>query len=355
MRPFEGPPWASLPSVPPASVASLAPARLTTHDVEALALASRPWERAYTQLTPGSFEGRMARVPLGELTVVGERFGPALAVVGAPPQGTRSVSALLGGHGETRWRGAAARAGDLLVTHPGREWFARTAPGAEVWSATLGPATLQRHAERLGAGDPDEALRERWLLPGPRSLGATRLRRLLQRVARLAHLPSVEDAQAVLENELLDALVGVAEELRTRGTASPGSAFRRRTVLRATAWLREARPRTPTVADLCAVTGASARSLELAFREAFDTTPVRYLKHLRLGAVRQRLLEARGLPPATAPGVTDLAGEHGFWDAGHFARDYRSLFGELPSETLGLRRAPSGSGPLDARSSRRRA
>ncbi|RQH04340.1 AraC family transcriptional regulator [Okeania hirsuta] len=32
--------------------------------------------------------------------------------------------------------------------------------------------------------------------------------------------------------------------------------------------------------------------------------------------------------------ITTLAGQFGFWSAGHFARDYKAMFGELPSETL---------------------
>jgi AraC family ethanolamine operon transcriptional activator len=32
--------------------------------------------------------------------------------------------------------------------------------------------------------------------------------------------------------------------------------------------------------------------------------------------------------------VADIAIRWGFWHMGQFARDYRAMFGELPSETL---------------------
>ena len=32
--------------------------------------------------------------------------------------------------------------------------------------------------------------------------------------------------------------------------------------------------------------------------------------------------------------VADAANEWGFWHMGQFAKDYRRMFGELPSETL---------------------
>jgi len=34
-------------------------------------------------------------------------------------------------------------------------------------------------------------------------------------------------------------------------------------------------------------------------------------------------------------GVAEIANAWGFWHMGQFARDYRFMFGELPSETLG--------------------
>jgi AraC family ethanolamine operon transcriptional activator len=80
---------------------------------------------------------------------------------------------------------------------------------------------------------------------------------------------------------------------------------------------------------------ASARS----FREVFDTTPTRYVKMRRLHAAR-RLREGSG--PELK--VTHVALACGFEHLSYFAQDYRALFGEYPSETLGNSRglAPSG-------------
>ena len=89
--------------------------------------------------------------------------------------------------------------------------------------------------------------------------------------------------------------------------------------------------------DLCAVTGASARSLQLAFRQQLATTPMRYLKLHRLHHLR-RLLRQGGPPGAT---VQSIAAECGFCNMGQLAVEYKALFGESPSLTLaaGCRRA----------------
>ena len=63
-------------------------------------------------------------------------------------------------------------------------------------------------------------------------------------------------------------------------------------------------------------------------------TPVRYLKVRRMNGVRRELNAAAG----GLASVAEVARRWGFSDLGRFAGEYRSLFGELPSETLRRRR-----------------
>jgi AraC-like DNA-binding protein len=80
---------------------------------------------------------------------------------------------------------------------------------------------------------------------------------------------------------------------------------------------------------LAAVTGGSARSIFKAFKEARGVSPMAFVKRVRLDHAR-RTLQRMG----DATSVIDVAYHCGFLNAGHFARDYRRTFGELPSETL---------------------
>jgi len=54
-----------------------------------------------------------------------------------------------------------------------------------------------------------------------------------------------------------------------------------------------------------------------------------YVKQVRLAKAREEMLATQG-----AKSVTSIAMEWGFNHLGHFARDYRARFGELPSQTL---------------------
>jgi transcriptional regulator GlxA family with amidase domain len=54
-----------------------------------------------------------------------------------------------------------------------------------------------------------------------------------------------------------------------------------------------------------------------------------FVKRVRLENAR-RALQRQGEPVS----VIDIASQCGFLNPGHFARDYRLAFGELPSQTL---------------------
>jgi AraC-like DNA-binding protein len=83
------------------------------------------------------------------------------------------------------------------------------------------------------------------------------------------------------------------------------------------------------IETLAAVTGGSTRSIFKAFKEARGVSPMAFVKRVRLENARRAL---QRLDEKTS--VIDIASECGFLNPGHFARDYRTAFGELPSETL---------------------
>lgn len=83
------------------------------------------------------------------------------------------------------------------------------------------------------------------------------------------------------------------------------------------------------VEDLARVAGVSVRSLQVACRRVRGRTPMQLVLQRRLEAARDALRNA-------APGsrVTSVAADCGFFNFGRFAADYRTAFGEAPSQTL---------------------
>ncbi len=93
----------------------------------------------------------------------------------------------------------------------------------------------------------------------------------------------------------------------------------------------EANPNTPLyLPEICAAVGAAERTLRIACEELLGMGPIRYLALRRMHLVRRALLRA----VSSTTTVTRIATDHGFWELGRFAVNYRALFGETPSATL---------------------
>lgn len=85
-----------------------------------------------------------------------------------------------------------------------------------------------------------------------------------------------------------------------------------------------------SIVDMAEFAGVSSRSLFTGFRRYRNTSPMLYLKEVRLRRVHEELL---GLSTGRDT-VTAVAFRWGFSHLGHFTTDYKRRFGESPSETL---------------------
>jgi AraC-like DNA-binding protein len=85
-----------------------------------------------------------------------------------------------------------------------------------------------------------------------------------------------------------------------------------------------------TRADLCDVSGLSARALTRAFAKRHGRGPLQFVRDRRVEAAQRILF---GSTPGETT-VTQVAMDMGFLHLGRFATDYRARFGESPSDTL---------------------
>lgn len=99
-------------------------------------------------------------------------------------------------------------------------------------------------------------------------------------------------------------------------------------VIKAEAYMREHAPKAPTLTEIAAAVGVSGRALHKGFKNYRNTTPMRYLRDLRLDGVRRELQGA-----AAHISVAEIAYAWGYLNLGRFALAYRKRFGELPSQT----------------------
>ncbi len=95
-----------------------------------------------------------------------------------------------------------------------------------------------------------------------------------------------------------------------------------------------------SLGDICHAAGVNVRTLQHGFRRKRGCSPMDFLRATRMQEVRSGLLN-----PEEDASVTSEAAHWGFLHFGRFAREYRTRYGEKPSETLrrarGARKKPA--------------
>ncbi len=143
-------------------------------------------------------------------------------------------------------------------------------------------------------------------------------------------LPVFEDSPLVVANatRLL-----VATTLATFPTSALSESFTDRrdahplTVRRAIAFIEDNAADDITAAEIAHAARVSIRAIQLAFRRHLDTTPMAYLRRVRLSCADADLRAANG-------SVTAIAARWGYARPSVFSAHYRAAYGVSPSKTL---------------------
>lgn len=131
-------------------------------------------------------------------------------------------------------------------------------------------------------------------------------------------------AEALFLNTLLRQVPNTFAEAMARPVSRAAPFY----VRRAEEFMRLHAAETMRLEEIVSVSGVSARTLFKGFHDFRGTGPMAYLKSVRLDHARQDLAAA-----GNKRSVTSIAHAWGFAHLGHFARDYKARFGELPSAT----------------------
>ena len=129
---------------------------------------------------------------------------------------------------------------------------------------------------------------------------------------------------------LVSLLLASMPHNKTRAIEKVGKATAPFFVRRAEQFIEEHARDAIVLADLTGVAGVSTRALQMGFRRFRDTTPMAYLRSIRLDLARAELAKAG----RQGGSVATIANAFGFGHLGRFAHDYTARFGELPSHTL---------------------
>lgn len=193
----------------------------------------------------------------------------------------------------------------------------------DVLEATL--AMMQRD-------DIDDRFFKQDLIHLPMTLGPYRsyLQELMQLIKQRSPLLQDPDFCQLISGDVLPLLIDAIPRQSPQNCLLPHPRQRVQLMCRARDYIAAHIHEPLTLKDLYTALGVSRRTLFYSFENVFGLTPMEYIKGQRLQGLHRSLLAA---DPTTTT-VTTIARQWGFWHSGQLAKDYRTMFGELPSVTL---------------------
>lgn len=300
-------------------------------DISQHAASVSEWNQTYSQLTCGVLQSSLQQLSGRRFQIFRELINQRVVQHGEAPRGRICFAVPMAVPGVARMQGRGVDECSVFVLQGGEEFMFHMPMGMDLLSITFDREVFEQAI--ASASRPDELttlLRQPVLQIPAGRLGRSRSRllRLFEHVLVSADVQA-HDTEHWLEGALVSELVGLladpeCDKLQRHGS-SPGSYI----VEKCHRLTVEDRLNPPSVVDLCQRLRVSRRSVQNGFRSVTETTPINYIRSIRLNGVRRELMN-------TCSGevsIGDAAARWGFFHLSHFAADYQELFGELPSQT----------------------
>ncbi|HEY8539911.1 MAG TPA: helix-turn-helix domain-containing protein [Steroidobacteraceae bacterium] len=266
---------------------------------------------------------------LGRIELQQFQIGGAAAYAGIGAPDTLTIGIPLSDPRRIRVDGHALEHNSLIYLKPDQP-FTTAAREPTRWLAISLPLHANGSSASLFDGEQVLASLEPGTRAQTRPETLDRLRELAVRIGTGEFLDPAAAASA--EKEAIAAVLSAIEASSAtldRHIGRP-QVPRTRVISRALALMESKKGKPLFIDELCRATDVSERTLRNVFQEYFGVGPIRMLKVRQLLEIRAALLEAD-------PGhdtVARTAARFGVWDFSLFARNYKALYGESPSETL---------------------
>ena len=303
---------------------------LNTQDMDQHACAQQGWALHYEQLSPGQFKGRIHQVQLPEVTLLREDTNIALRQRGRLDDSVYGFAMGLQDTSDLFFNGQRVPE-QAIMCGKGDEVDLTTPPHFTLIAVVVERSLLNPLWERMYQ-KPMAHWLEKQLVLQTSGIKAQILRDLqltvMDQASTMANRQQDPQALRQLRDEILmEWIEALPEKVDT--SELPNLERRKKLVDHACELMMGHTDEPLSILQVCSHIGTSRRKLNYSFQDVLGTTPVKYLRALRLNGVRRGLRDA-------AKGVTvqDVAAHWGFWHLGQFAQDYKRLFDELPSTTL---------------------
>ena len=304
------------------------------NDIDRMGETLKGWQVNCTQLTRGPFQGSLTFLEQSDLQIYQLRLQHAVQVMGAKPTNSLVFTLPLDSFRQSAYVYDIALATDCIFGFDAHRAVNHItdSQGANLGCITVSKALFQTYAAQSGRDDLDESFMKRNVVVPEGTRFAPLVCYLRQLFCLSQQQPDLVRASLesqMIEQDLLPLLLNALKSVDDEVSIRP---YARADIVKVAQEFMEMNLQRPlTLADICQAVYASKRSLHYAFQDMFGMGPMAFLKVLRLHAIRRILLRAE---PKSLQ-IKEVANAWGFCSMGHFSRDYKQLFGESPSQTLG--------------------
>lgn len=290
------------------------------------------WSQTYSQISAGSLQSSLMQIANTRFHVFRERLNKRIVQHGETPCGRVSFGIPLVVPGVTWMQGRDVDDRSLFVSRGGKEFMFHMPTGVDILGITVERDVFERALAATECPDEvDAMLKHPVVHMSPQRFAESRRRLLAMFCEALADndLISTPEREAQFEQAMLEELLGLFADPTCDRNQRHKSSMRNFVVEKCHRLTVSDAYSAPSVIDLCQRLRISRRTMQNSFRSVAETTPLNYLRSIRLNGTRRELM-------STAPSelsIGDAAARWGFFHLSHFAADYQELFGELPSHT----------------------
>lgn len=301
-------------------------------DIHAHAAAVYEWQQTYSQLTAGALESSLIQLSTGGCHVFREQINQRVVQHGQAPRGKVCFALPIAIPGAIRMQGRDADDKSIFFLRGGEEFMFHMPMGMDMLAITFDQELFDHAMADAPQADEIGTLLRQPVIKVPQQRLTDSRRRLLAMFSEFLineELGLTQDRERELEQAMLGELLQLV--------ADPACDRWQRQISSTHSFIVEKchhltvsdAVNVPSVEELCKLLQISRRTVQNSFRSVTETTPLNYLRSVRLNGVRRDLKSTC----AANISIGDVAAKWGFFHLSHFAAEYQGLFGELPSQT----------------------
>lgn len=302
---------------------------IATRDSEHHAACLPGWDQSYSQLDAGTFSGELTDISFSGIQVFRETTNRSVFQQGGPVDDCVVIGMPVDMDGPGLFSGKQFGQHDVFMFN-GRQGFTLVTPKRFDVLAVAIPRTELLQLLALEGMDVSVMSHSTVIKPSPGTMNAMKYC-LLSIVSAEMFNPAQLSYLQVQRICMSAVLMSSVSAIRSAKPADePSRCFRSRShlVREIIDWAMSRQDDPPSMAEICLRFNVGRRVLNYSFAEVVGSSPLTYLRSMRLNGAR-RDLRRQGHTIS----VQEIAVRWGFSHLPRFSAEYRKLFGELPSET----------------------